>query len=125
MNGTGGRWQWMTHHDGRPYLATPNRGRLIVMDFVRKGMGGAQPRFATWKGDERENMGGIMVLASELDLAAHPDACAIAAAGEMLESLREMVEKGEGCLNPDECSPTCCRYGRAKAIIARAEGRAS
>lgn len=43
---TPGPWQWFgntNHHE--VYLATVNRGRVFVMDFVRWGMSGAQPRF--------------------------------------------------------------------------------
>lgn len=77
---TPGPWEWMRDGSGRYMLATPDRGQLIVMDFVRMGMGGAQPRFATWKGEERERMGGIMLPASKLVLGEHPDARRIVAA---------------------------------------------
>jgi hypothetical protein len=89
LNHTPGPWEWF---DGTPrgvnniHLATPNRGHLVVMDFVRLGTQSAQPRFATWKGHERERMGGIMVKAVDLgDFANnHPDARLIAAAPELL-----------------------------------------
>lgn len=43
---TEGPWQWFgnTKHN-EVYLATVDRGRVFVMDFVRWGMSGAQPRF--------------------------------------------------------------------------------
>lgn len=85
---TPGPWQWAKYDDGRVYLATPDRGRLIVMDFVRKGLNSAQPRFAKWEGGQRERLGGIMYSASEMNLAEHPDAALIAAAPELYEALR-------------------------------------
>lgn len=81
---TPGPWQWDRRENGEWSLIHPQRGWLLVMDFVRHGMQKGQPRFATWKGDERENMGGIMVPAAKLDLPAHPDARLIAAAPELL-----------------------------------------
>jgi hypothetical protein len=38
------RWTGNAKHGGI-YLATIQRGTRVVMDFVRKGMNGAQPRF--------------------------------------------------------------------------------
>jgi hypothetical protein len=36
----------------------------------------------------------------------------------LLVSLKEMVDKGEGCVTGDDnCGPECCRYGRARAVI--------
>jgi len=84
---TPGPWDWYDNGHGA-YLGTPHSGHLIVMDFARKGMNGAQPRFATWKGDTRERMGGIMVPAEKLVLADHPDALLIAAAPELLKALQ-------------------------------------
>ncbi len=80
---TKGPWQWCIRTDGEIYLATPHSGHLIVMDFVRRGMQGGQPRFATWKGDERENMGGIMVPATQMNVSQNPDAKLIEAAPEL------------------------------------------
>ena len=43
---TPGPWQWYGNTKMHEvYLATVNRGRVYVMDFVRWGMAGAQPRF--------------------------------------------------------------------------------
>ena len=81
-------WQWFTRANGDVYLATPDRGHLTVMDFVRRGMSGAQPRFATWKGDERTRQGGIMMPASSLDLLIHPDAKIVAASAAMYEACK-------------------------------------
>lgn len=41
---TPGPWAWFGGKHG-VYLATTHSGRRYVMDFVRKGMNGAQPRF--------------------------------------------------------------------------------
>jgi hypothetical protein len=43
---TEGPWQWFGNTKlNEVYLATKDRGRILVMDFVRWGMSGAQPRF--------------------------------------------------------------------------------
>jgi hypothetical protein len=86
---TAGPWDWYMHSGERPYLATPDRGRLYVMDFGRKGMQGAAPRFSHWNGIDdgkpRERMGGIMndgILLKDGSL--HPDARLMAAAPVLL-----------------------------------------
>lgn len=89
---TPGPWDWYQSNQGVPYIGTPHSGHLLVMDFVRKGMNSAQPRFATWKGDNRERMGGIMVPAGKLVLADHPDAILIAAAPELLKACRAALD---------------------------------
>lgn len=85
---TPGPWEWRqnrmtTHID----LAAPHGGGTVVMDFARKGMQGAEPRFGVSIDDEpRGRRGGILVGASELidrdpdKLLRHPDAEWIAAA---------------------------------------------
>lgn len=124
---TPGPWGWFNYGDGRIYLATPDRGRLIVMDFVRFGMQHAQPRFATWKGDERENMGGIMTPANSLDVAHHPDARLIAAAPELLAVCKRLLAVTESVRGydwdvSDDLEPA---QDAAVATIAKAEGGAS
>lgn len=49
-------WTWQDFGRG-PILVSSASGRPIVMDFVRQGMNGAEPRF----GKRTDSMGGIMV----------------------------------------------------------------
>lgn len=86
-------WQWFSEKDGRVYLATPDRGRLYVVDFGRKGMRGATPRFSHWtglsEGESRGRRGGIMedgVFLSDGTL--HPDAQLIEMAPDLLGIVR-------------------------------------
>lgn len=90
---TPGPWEWFCHPGGDVYLGTPDRGRLIVMDFVRRGMQGAAPRFAFLEGDERLRMGGLMMPVSTNDLQAHPDARIIAAAPDLLAACKAALLK--------------------------------
>lgn len=88
MAATPGPWMW-DQNEYHVWLCTPDRGRLIVMDFVRKGMQRAQPRFSD-RGNERR--GGIMYAADEIgNLYTNPDAAYIAAANPaaVLELLDE------------------------------------
>ena len=88
---TPGPWGLYQRMDGAVYLATPNRGHLIVMDFVRRGMNSAQARFARWEGDERGNMGGIMVPTDKMEVLEHPDAKLIAAAPDLLHVCKYLL----------------------------------
>ena len=85
-------WDWYAYPDGALHLGTPHSGHLIVMDFVRRGMQGALPRFAEWNGDERGRFGGIMRSATAEMMAAHPDARLIKYAPEMLKNLRAAMQ---------------------------------
>ncbi|NVJ13161.1 hypothetical protein [Myxococcus sp. AM010] len=95
---TPGPWAWFGYLSrpgasknlNRLHLATVNRGRRYVMDFVRMGMRSAQPRF--------QPPGGFMVPASDLaeyeveyrdDIKgiAHPDARFLAASWEDVRDL--------------------------------------
>ena len=80
---TPGPWQWYGNTKfNQIYLATINRGRIIIMDFVRWGMQYAMPRFqlngimepakdlVCYERDYRKNFVGLN----------HPDAIFIAAA---------------------------------------------
>lgn len=65
---TPGMWQWFGNTKIREiYLATVDRGRVFIMDFVRWGMAGAQPRFGLADFD-----GGCMRSVGELGAAEHP-----------------------------------------------------
>jgi hypothetical protein len=105
---TQGPWEWVIGPSGRVRLSTPDRGKLIVMDFARKGMQGAEPRFSCW-GDydgfsgtltpvgPRERRGGVLVGLSEMADASdgrvmHPDALLIAAAPELLAAAERALE---------------------------------
>lgn len=114
---TPGPWQWMKTGSDRPFLGTPDRGMLIVMDQARLGMSGAQPRFSVWKGHERGREGGIMRKASELDLVAHPDACLIAAAPTLLSALVDLLK----LIETDQLVPESVSYMKeARAAVAKA-----
>lgn len=120
---TPGPWAWYERHDGQVYLATPNRGHLVVMDFVRLGMNYAQPRFAEWDGDERANMGGIMRPAKELILPSHPDVRLIENAPMLLAACKAAMEDcqcAQRCDGPHKDCP--CWYCRCGSVIAKCEG---
>jgi hypothetical protein len=92
---TPGPWAWFTETGPRPYLATPNRGRLYVMGFSRSGMQGATPIFSHWNGIEegthRGRSGGIMHNGIFLPNGAmHPDARVIQTAPQVLRALRAL-----------------------------------
>lgn len=87
-------WIWDINrrfHDIR--LVSPKNGWCIVMDFIRWGMQGAQPRFS-----DRGNapLGGIMHPAEEYDrteggLSANPDAAFISHARTDVPALADLV----------------------------------
>lgn len=85
---TGDEWDWFDMGNG-PILATRRHGRLIVMDFVRKGMQSAQPRFAT----RERYTGGIMYDADNIDIDAHPDCQFIAHARQDLPDCIAEIER--------------------------------
>ncbi len=92
MNHTPGPWTWRFMQGGGFSLCTPDRGMLIVMDFARRGMNGAQPRFSVWPGDRDRNNVGRMTKADELgELHDHPDARLISFAPEVFEALKKHV----------------------------------
>ena len=124
MNHTNGPWVWRYRQGEGFSLCTPDRGMLIVMDFVRMGMNRAQPRFARWQGEERARFGGIMHKAEDLgELHDHPDARLIAYAPEVFEALKAMVEASpcqNGCA-PDDMT---CATRKAERVIASVENKA-
>ena len=104
---TPGPWKWAERDNGKDvFLVHPDHGWLTVMDFTRRGMQGGTFRLATWKGDERENMGGIMKPAHEIDVLSHPDARLIAAAPDLLAACialqAEAAARGCGLRIADE-----------------------
>lgn len=87
MQHTPGPWNWYMSDKGQAMLATPDRGRLYVMQTVRCGMQGATVRFAKWGEGERGRRGGYMCKAEEFlrdGVLMHPDALLIAAAPDLL-----------------------------------------
>jgi hypothetical protein len=91
MAHTPGPWYWeKDKQDIRLY--TPKNGYCIVMDFVRRGRQGAQPRFSD-RGDAP--LGGILHKAEDIDLSQNPDARLIQYAPDLLESCKKMVEAFE------------------------------
>ena len=123
---TPGPWRWFGNTKSHDiHLATVNGGRVFVLNFVRWGMAGAQPRFQG-RGERR----GFMVPATDLvtyevdyrrDISGinHPDAHLIAAAPELLRALK-------GALYDSGCDGDLCMHEwheLARAAIAKAEGR--
>ena len=94
---TPGPWYWHDDGFGRTSIRTPDRGNLIVVDFGRKGMQSATPRFAHWTGlfdgAPRERKGGILIDGPvAIDLKLHPDARLIVTAPRLLVALQELHE---------------------------------
>lgn len=141
---TPGPWQWFGSYPHRGvYLATPDRGRLIVMDFVRRGMNGATPRFnigcmtpaqdlVTFQVGDHGVVGyanakrNSSVYRFDIDSIDHPDARLIAAAPDLLEALRPLARL-ELPANPRGNAGAYSIYHdhirAAVAAIAKAEGR--
>jgi len=118
MKHTPGPWKWI-ESGGSIYLSTPDRGRLTVMDFVRRGMSGAQPRFSVWEGEERGRLGGVMKKAEAFDnLYTHPDACVIGAAPDLLEALEGLLAVVTASDPSSEMLPS---VEKARAAVARAK----
>lgn len=89
---TPGPWQWFGNTKMHEvYLATPDRGRLLVMDFARWGMGGAQPRFQVRIDDVPGS--GIMRDLGELAVAAaNASPCAKSKRGVVIYSRKTNVD---------------------------------
>lgn len=82
-------WTWQDFGRGL-ILSSCSSGRPIVMDFARKGMHAAEPRF----GKRTDNMGGIMVPLSEWE-ELPPDAAfllrAVNAHDKLVEALKDAI----------------------------------
>jgi hypothetical protein len=135
---TSGPWAWFGNPDcGSYYLATVHSGRRYVMDFVRKGLQKAQPRFqkngVMCKADELatfETCHAVGLEAARKDGACyrydidgidHADARLIAAAPEMLEALKWCVHQFQGDSGTgDSHWNDYPEYRAAKAAIAKA-----
>lgn len=135
---TPGPWAWFgTANNNSVYLATNHSGRRYVMDFVRWGMRGAQPRFQPSRGggmidakdllkfevgdrsivgiDDAKKDGSVYRYdVRGIDCA---DARLIAAAPELLDALKAVYPWIENSTEGDEAT------GRALAAINKAEGR--
>ena len=91
MAATPGPWLWETNKYGIQLYSPPN-GKCTVMDFARRGMHGAQPRFSNRTG---QPLGGVMLTADEIgDLNTNADASYIAAANPsaILEIIAEVKQ---------------------------------
>lgn len=96
---TPGPWEWTFRSNNSVMLQTPDRGKLVVMDFARKGMNRAEPRFAVMDDDmPRGRRGGILYGAHELydkchrKGSFHPDACLMEASPDLYTALQSLAD---------------------------------
>jgi hypothetical protein len=83
---TAAPWKWQCIGMETLYLATPDRGKLIVMD--------AMPRRAAVRFARRtDDMGGILVPATIANIYEFPDARAIEAAPELVAMVRRLYDR--------------------------------
>ena len=118
---TPGPWDWYMSDRGGAMLATPDRGRLYVMQPVRCGMQGGTVRFSEWGEGARGRRGGVMRDAKEHlrdGVLMHPDALLIAAAPELLAALQRALNVLDANGAQDEANV-------ARAAIAKAVGIAA
>lgn len=150
---TPGPWAWFGNAGSNSvYLATTHSGRRFVMDFVRWGFRGAQPRFQTERGvmiDAKDilqfEVGDAEIVgidAARKDSSVYrldvrgiksADARLIAAAPEMMEALRKLANEVGGLrafeselraeLGNTNWAVLMLRLSEADAAIAKAEGR--
>lgn len=124
---TKGPWAWFANvRTKEVYLATPDRGRIFVMDFVRYGMSLAAPRFQVR--DESGN--GIMYRVDELSKPDHngsieinhPDALQIAAAPDALDWIAKALPILR-YIHENDCEIGWMREDAVTQLIAQAEGQ--
>lgn len=122
---TPGPWMWRGNLKQRQlWLCTPHSGTLIVMDFVRWGMGGAQPRF---RQDGVMRPAEMFVEESDHNNAFHavdhPDARLIAQAPELLERCAYIAQRLE-TLIPDLDKPALATWveGTLRHLVEVARG---
>jgi hypothetical protein len=114
---TPGPWYWEV--SGKTIrLFTPKNGHCIVMDFVRCGTQGAQPRFSD-RGSAP--LGGVMIKASEMkNIYNNPDARLIASAPDLLDAcekvLAYIIESGVGNYPGDMDAANTLKAAIAKAL---------
>ncbi|HSZ58577.1 MAG TPA: hypothetical protein VK797_23115 [Tepidisphaeraceae bacterium] len=125
---TPGPWIWQSFDGGETFfLGTPDRGRLMVMDFVRQGFNRATARFAIREGDK----GGLMKAATLETVESFPDARLIAAAPELLEACKLMHWAGIGIAQHQPTDPVAAAIweqltnaiNAARSAITKAEGK--
>ena len=118
---TVGPWDWYMSDRGEAMLATPDRGRLYVMQPVRCGMQGGTVRFSEWGEGPRGRRGGVMRDAKEHlrnGVLMHPDALLIAAAPDLLAALQRALNVLDATGAQDDANA-------ARAAIAKAVGSAA
>lgn len=147
---TPGPWAWFGNANcNEVYLGTTHSGRRYVMQFRRWGMQGAQPVFQPTQGmvDAKDLLKFVVgdqsvtgvdeaktntsVYRTDIRGIAAPDAHLIAAAPELYEALREMVEQAIGCWHnhygheqdPNDI-PMPEHIGKARAALTKARGEA-
>ena len=118
---TVGPWDWYMSDRGEAMLATPDRGRLYVMQPVRCGMQGGTVRFSEWGEGPRGRRGGVMRDAKEHlrnGVLMHPDALLIAAAPDLLAALQRALNVLDATGAQDDANAV-------RAAIAKAVGSAA
>ena len=118
---TPGPWDWYMSARGEAMLATPDRGRLYVMQPVRCGMQGGTVRFSEWGEGPRGRRGGVMRDAKEHlrnGVLMHPDALLIAAAPDLLAALQRALNVLDATGAQDDANAV-------RAAIAKAVGSAA
>ena len=136
MNYTPGPWRWELNrkHHGVSICGGKRPFDLTVMDFVRYGMSRAAPRFLEPLDDssmmllhrcERyaATVPGREHHADWFQTIDHPDAHLIAAAPDLLEALKTLLDSGCQCpvQEPGKHWASC---EKARAAVAKAEGKA-